>query len=106
MPNTPANRSASGSSTPYTQTNPNLNFDQYIPGRNDGRSYGIIETRGLIGIVDAVGQFEYSESWTVQNTEGMKAWFRNYLTWLQTSQIGQKASSAQINMAPGTTSMS
>jgi hypothetical protein len=82
---------------PKTRMNPNLNFGQFVPGRNDGRGAGIIETRGLIGIVDAVGLLEGLASWAARDTDGMRAWFRDYLTWMRTSPIGRAEAEARNN---------
>jgi hypothetical protein len=82
---------------PKTRMNPNLNFGQFVPGRNDGRAEGIIETRGLMPLVDAVGLLAGAPSWTEQDTDGMRSWFRRYLAWLRESPLGQAESSARNN---------
>jgi hypothetical protein len=82
---------------PSSRMNPNLNFGQFVTGHNDGRASGIIETRILIGVVDAVGLIEGAPSWTASDSEGMRAWFRDYLSWLRTSPIGREEGRAKNN---------
>jgi hypothetical protein len=82
---------------PATRMNPNLNFGQFVPGRNDGRAEGIIETRGLMPVVDAVGLLAGAPSWSEQDTEAMRAWFQRYLAWLRESPLGRAESSARNN---------
>lgn len=73
---------------PATRMNPNLNYGQGIPGEFEGRPMGIIGTRGFVGLVDALGLLSNSKSWTAADEQGMVAWMRAYLNWLQTSKIG------------------
>jgi hypothetical protein len=82
---------------PKTRMNPNLNFGQFVRGRSDGRAEGIIETRGLIPVVDGIGLLAGAPSWTKQDLEGMQSWFRAYLDWLEKSSLGRAESSARNN---------
>lgn len=72
-----------------TRQNPNLNFGQGIPGKNDGRGIGIIETRGLFRVVDAAILLQESDQWSKENHLALQKWFSDYLTWLTTSAIGK-----------------
>lgn len=82
---------------PATRMNPHLNYAQGIRGLNDGRSWGIIDTWVLVGIVDAAGILESSRAWTSQDRNGMTAWCEAYLKWLRTSELGQEEAKAPNN---------
>ncbi len=71
-----------------TLQNPNLNFGQAIPGVNDGRGIGIIETRALHRIIDAAILLKVSKNWTNDNHKDLKKWFSDYLNWLTVSPNG------------------
>jgi hypothetical protein len=73
-----------------TRMNPHLNFGQGVPGRSTGRRYGIIETRMLPQLIEAIGLIEPSAAWTETDQQNIKRWFRAYLEWLVTSDLGQK----------------
>ncbi|QNK61601.1 alginate lyase family protein [Pedobacter sp. PAMC26386] len=74
---------------PETKMNPNLNYAQAIPGINDGRGIGIIESRSLIELADWMGLLATSKSLSVAETEGIKTWYKQYLDWLLTSKNGK-----------------
>jgi hypothetical protein len=77
--------------------NPNLEYGQAIPGLNDGRGIGIIETIALMGIADAAGLLEGAPSWTSADAEGLRGWYAQYLQWMLTSQKGQDEHNAKNN---------
>lgn len=65
-----------------TKMNPHLLYAQAIPGRNQGRAEGIIETHNLPELVDAVGFLVGSPSWNQTDQTSQQDWFNAYLTWL------------------------
>ncbi|MGY0041165.1 alginate lyase family protein [Pedobacter sp. NJ-S-72] len=73
---------------PETRMNPNLNYGQAITGINDGRGIGIIESRSLVELADWAGLLEGSKALSKQETEGLKDWYKQYLTWMLNSRIG------------------
>jgi hypothetical protein len=73
-----------------TYMSPHMQYGQAIPNKVEGRSYGIIETRKLIRILDTVQLLNESTLWTVSDQEGIEKWFQSYLNWLLNSDHGQK----------------
>ena len=80
-----------------TRMNPNLNYGQAIPGRTKGRGIGIIETRKLDKIVDALILFSGSKEFTDDIIRGTKKWLNDYLTWLLTGKNGQDEAKTKNN---------
>jgi hypothetical protein len=77
---------------PGTRMNPHLQFGQYIPGINQGRGIGIIETRNLPELLDGVMLISGSPAWTKADDDALQAWMRAYLTWLVESTHGREES--------------
>ena len=82
---------------PKTQMNPNLEFAQAVPGVNDGRGTGILESRALTRVVDGIGLLNGSKSWTAADQTALVAWFTKYYEWITTSKHGKDEAAAKNN---------
>lgn len=82
---------------PATRMNPRLDYGQGIPGQVDGRPEGVLQTRGLVEVVDAIGLLRDSKAWTAADQTGMEAWVEKYLAWVTTSKIGRAEGNASNN---------
>jgi hypothetical protein len=82
---------------PATRMNPNLQFAQGIPGINQGRGTGLIETRGIGKIVDGVGLLAGAKEWTAADQRGMEQWCATFLRWMRESANGKDEAAAKNN---------
>ena len=80
-----------------TRMNPHLQFAQAVPGRNQGRGIGLIETLALAKLVDAIGLLAGSAAWTDTDQKGMQDWFSKFLAWMQESSNGKDEAKARNN---------
>jgi hypothetical protein len=80
-----------------TRMNPNLRFGQAIPGVTDGRGIGLIDTRELSSIADAVVLLQRSSAWMPTDDRAMHEWARAFLAWMQSSPQGQEEAKATNN---------
>jgi hypothetical protein len=82
---------------PDTRMNPHLQFAQAIPGVNTGRGIGLIETRGLTRVVDAVGLLAGSKALREADRRGLEDWFGKFLKWMLGSKNGRDEAAAKNN---------
>jgi hypothetical protein len=82
---------------PATRMNPHLQFAQFIPGVNTGRGIGLIETRGLTRLVDAIGLLAGSKALTRKDEQELQEWFTKFLAWMLESKNGRDESAAKNN---------
>jgi PelA/Pel-15E family pectate lyase len=80
-----------------TRMNPHLKYAQAIPGRTEGRGIGIIDTRDLGRLFDAIALLEGSSTWSETDARGLRDWAAQYLEWLLTSQHGKDEAAAKNN---------
>jgi len=82
---------------PATRMNPNFDQAQAVPGVNTGRGIGMIESRSLTSVGDAVGLLAASTNWTARDQTGMEKWMGEFLVWAQTSKNGKDEAGAKNN---------
>jgi len=75
---------------PKTRMNPCLLYAQAIPGRCSGRGIGIIDTLHLVEVARGAKLLCDSPSFPSEDQTKVRAWFRDYLTWMNTHEYGKK----------------
>ena len=80
-----------------TKMNPNLNYGQSIPGKNDGRCFGIIEFGGLVEVLKCLEVLEDRNRLDDETKKGMELWLSEYADWLQNSKLGKEEATRENN---------
>jgi len=80
-----------------TRMNPNLHFAQLVRGNPAERGSGIIDTHNFVDVVDAALLLEGSPGWPRQDSDALRRWMKQYLTWLRETPNGQHERDAKNN---------
>jgi hypothetical protein len=82
---------------PATRMNPSLNYGQAVPGVNDGRAAGIIETLNILNTLDPATILNDTKYLPDQDLVKFKQWISDYMKWLMESPIGIDEKNAKNN---------
>ncbi|MEO6665090.1 MAG: alginate lyase family protein, partial [Rubrivivax sp.] len=85
---------------PDTRMNPSLRYAQAVPGVAEGRGIGLIDTRDLWIVFDALaltGPAPASASLSTAERGALQQWFVDYAAWMDTSQLGRDEAAARNN---------
>jgi hypothetical protein len=80
-----------------TRMTPHLKYAQLIRGTDRIRGTGIIDSRSLMDVVDAIGILQRSPDWTAADDAAVRGWFRTYVQWLWESPHGTYEREAKNN---------
>lgn len=83
-----------------TGMKPNINFGQVVrgpPGSQLGSFMAVIDLRGITKIVNAIQILRAARApdWSLDRDKRMLAWAAEYLRWLKSADIAQKAATAK-----------
>ena len=82
---------------PATAMNPNAKFAQAVPGRENGRAEGVLDTNAFMSVIDAVGLIGPAGVMTPAETSALESWFGRYVDWMRTSPTGKEEQAAKNN---------
>lgn len=82
---------------PATAMNPNMNYAQAVPGRENGRKEGVLDTSGFMAVIDAAGLIGPSGVLAPGEVQKLEGWFARYVEWMQTSANGRGEQAAKNN---------
>ena len=81
---------------PSTRMNPNMNYAQCTPGIEKGSPIGIIDSRWFTLVIDAEDILKNAQVLSNKQHGDLQEWFKQYLSWLETSELG-KGEAGRIN---------
>jgi hypothetical protein len=82
---------------PATAMNPNAKFAQAVPGRENGRAEGVLDTNAFQPVIDAVGLIGPSGALSDAEVKALETWFGRYVDWMLSSPTGREEQAAKNN---------
>ena len=80
-----------------TKMNPNVNFGQGVPGRFDGRCFGIIEFADIIEVIKFLEVAKQKGILDKKTDKAMLNWFTEFSYWLQNNKLGKQEATRKNN---------
>lgn len=83
---------------PETGMKPHLTYAQAVPGREEGRPLGIIDTYAMIELADCIALLENARAMAPEDCRLLRQWFREYLDWLRSERMAGAFSKIRNNI--------
>ncbi|GGD04679.1 alginate lyase family protein [Hyunsoonleella pacifica] len=80
-----------------TKMNPNLKYGQSVPGRYEGRCFGIIEFGDIVEVIKFLEIAKCKGILDSKTEQAMVSWFTAYSSWLQNSELGKEEATRKNN---------
>ena len=80
-----------------TRMNPNVNYGQSVPGKSEGRCFGIIEFGDIIEVIKFLEIAAVNEVLDTNIEKAMFNWFTEYSNWLKNSKLGKEEATRKNN---------
>jgi len=82
---------------PATAMTPHLQYAQAVPGKNEVRGTGILESRHLTALTDGLALIASSPAWPESDQAALRAWLEKFYDWLITSPHGRHEAASRNN---------
>lgn len=85
--------------TPSTRMNPNFEYSQFIPGKNNGKgcAAGLIDAYNFIDVIESIELVNEVNSIGRKRIKSIKKWFKAFSQWMQESEQGKAEEKATNN---------
>ena len=80
-----------------TRMNPNINYGQSVPGKSEGRCFGIIEFGDIIEVIKFLEIASTNGVLDKATEKAMFNWFTAYSNWLKNSKLGKEEATRKNN---------